>query len=332
MSNSSSVQLMSKRETNWFRGIAAVMIVLSHYAEWWNWFTPTEGNAEVFRLALTKLGVYGVDIFFLFSGYAMVKSLGQERMYPGFVWKRIKNVYIPYFIVVGIIELLSGGFSSARDFWNFASGYDYWYMAVLFVFYIGFIAVYTIMEGKGPRVVTFCIFTYIFSHVLYNKGMYDFWYMSNIAFAMGVIAGEYETSIKKTLDKMGIPILLVLAVGMLFVIRSGLEPKGMEEEGQLWIQIGATLVWTLFIMTLAAKLRIKDKILAFIGEQSLYIYLTHTYIFMRCVNNFKLDYIWIFVISAILTVAVSFVLHYVIDALMCRVLEGNNGKSTGKMI
>ena len=123
-------QLMEKRETNWFRGIAVVMVVVSHYAEWWSWFVPLEGNAEVFRLALTKLGVYGVDIFFLCSGYAMVKSLGRERMHGAFIWKRVKNVYIPYLIVVGAIELLEGGFDSLQDFLHFASGYDYWYMFV----------------------------------------------------------------------------------------------------------------------------------------------------------------------------------------------------------
>ena len=180
-------QLMGKRETDWFRGMAAVMVVLSHYAEWWTWFAQTEGNAETVRLAVSKLGVYGVDIFFLFSGYAMVKSLGQERMHPQFIWKRIKNVYIPYFLVVGCIELLSGGFTSLRDFWEFANGSDYWYMAVLFIFYIGFIAVYTIMGGKAPRCAAFCVFTYVFTCILRDRGMQDFWFVSNIAFAIGVV-------------------------------------------------------------------------------------------------------------------------------------------------
>ena len=331
MSDNSSGQLMAKRETGWFRGIAVVMIVLSHYAEWWSWFVPTEGNAELFRFALSKLGVYGVDIFFLFSGYALVKSLGQECMHPDFVWKRIRNVYIPYLIVIGIIEILSGGFTSMHDFWNYISGYDYWYMAVLFIFYIGFIAVYTIMGGKGPRAVTFCIFTYIFTSVLYNKGMHDFWYVSNIAFAMGVVAGEYEEPIGKVVKKAGIPMVLVLTVGMGFVIWSGLD-EGMivgniPDEQHLWMEISASVVWTLLILVLAAQLRIKDKVFTFLGNQSLYVYLIHTYVFMRCVNNFKLDYIWIFVISAVLTVAVSYLLHYVIDAMGRRISHGKSENS-----
>lgn len=312
-------QLMPKRETDWFRGIAAVMVVLSHYAEWWIWFTPTEGNAEIFRLALTKLGVYGVDMFFLFSGYAMIKSLGRERMHGQFIWKRVKNVYIPYFIVVGIMELLAGGFVSAEDFLYFASGYDYWYMFVLFLFYTGFIAVYTVMGGKAPRVIVFCVFTYIMSHIFYQKGMNDFWYISNIAFAIGVIAGEYEEPIRKAVDKGWIFITAVLAVGMGFVVKWGLDGGvdigGNPEEYQLQFQIGATIVWTLLIMVMAAKCRIKEKIFAFLGRNSLYIYLTHTYIFMTCVNSLELDYVWRFLISAFLTVSVSCLCNWLIAAV-----------------
>ncbi len=311
-------QLMPKRETDWFRGIAAVMVVLSHYAEWWSWFTPTEENAEMFRLALTKLGVYGVDIFFLFSGYSMVKSLGRERMYGLFIWKRVKNVYIPYFVVVGAIELLSGGFSSARDFINFVTGYDYWYMFVLFLFYIGFIVVYTVAGGKAPRVFIFCAFTYFMSDAFYQRGMHDFWYVSNIAFALGVIAGEYEESLIKILDKAWLFISAALAVSMVFVVKWGLDDgSGIGENlarYRLQFQIGATVVWTLLILIMAAKCRIKEKVFAFLGKSSLYIYLTHTYIFMGCVNSLELSYVWRFAVSALLTVAVSLLCSRLIAA------------------
>lgn len=316
MGDNGSGQLMNKRETDWFRGVAAVMVVLSHYAEWWTWFTPTEGNAEMFRFALSKLGVYGVDIFFLFSGYAMVKSLGQERMYPGFIWKRIRNVYIPYFLVVGSIELLSGGFVSLHDFWNFVSGYDYWYMYVLFLFYIGFIVVYTIMGGKGPRIVVFCIFTYILSYVLHDKRMQNFWFVSNIAFAIGVVVAEYEEPMKRMVNKVGIGLAVMLT--MVFVVHLGLDENvamDKTEEQLLGMEIGATVVWTLLILILAAKCRMKERVFAFLGKSSLYIYLTHTYIFMGCVNCLEWSIAMRFFISAVITVAVSALCNLLITGM-----------------
>ncbi len=311
VSRSENGQVLSKQATNWFRGIAAIMIVLSHYAEWWTWFTPTEGNAEVIRLAISKLGPYGVSIFFLFSGYAMVKSLGQERMYPEFIWKRIKNVYLPYFIIVGIIELLSGGFSSVQDFWSFASGYDYWYMFVLFILYIGFIAIWTILGGRGLRVGTFVVFTWLISYMLYSKGMQDFWFISNIAFAIGVTVGEYEENAKGFIERAGIFTLIVLAMGMVFVVYTGLFPKtGVEtgvDEWKLWKEVGAAAIWAILILIIASKWRIYNKGIMALGRSSLYVYLTHTYIFMRCVNNFNFSFAARFLISAIITVAVSLI-------------------------
>lgn len=320
MSDYKTEQLFTKNITNFFRGIAAVMVVLSHYAEWWiemiHWIQPEE-NIKTFCIALTKLGVYGVDLFFLFSGYAMVKSLGQGKMNLRFVWKRVRNVYIPYLIVVGIIEFISGGFLSPfedfglflRDFRLFISGYDYWYMFVLFLFYIGFIVIYFIPFGRIWRVSVFSLFTYLISYLLYQKGMREFWYVSNIAFALGVFAGEYDGQSKKMVEKAGIFIVPIMTVGMWFVVRFGLTGGvnigGDPEDYAHWFKIGATVIWTLLIFNLAGMipkvfsliripilrrfLELAAKPVAFLGKNSLFIYLTHTYVFMECANHSMLN-------------------------------------------
>lgn len=319
MDNADHKSLMNKRETDWFRGIAALMVVVSHYGEWINILTSLEGNAETFRFALTKLGVYGVDIFFLFSGYAMVKSLGNSKMNLQFIWKRIRNVFIPYFIVVGILERISGGLTSVHDFWIFIIGYNYWYMCVLFLFYIGFIVIYAIIRVKSIRVIAFCIFTYVLSYKLYLGESFPFWYVSNIAFAIGVIAGEYEETAKKIVDKVWIPMIVFLTIGMSFVIRWGLAGGvnlgGDPKEYQLWFQIGATVVWTLLILILASKCRIREKIVAFLGRNSLYIYLTHVYVFMRCINNLTCSMYVRFLISPICIIAAAFLCNLVISGM-----------------
>ncbi len=338
MDNTNKKTLMNKRETDWFRGIAAVMVVLSHYGEWINILTSLEGNAETFRFALTKLGVYGVDIFFLFSGYAMVKSLGDGKMSWQFIWKRIKNVFIPYFIIVGIIELLSEGLTSIHDFWLFIIGYNYWYMCVLFIFYIGFIVIYAVIRVKAIRVIAFSLFTYALSYKLYQLDMFPFWYVSNIAFAIGIIAGEYESAVKEIIDKVWLPMAVLLTIGMIFVTRWGLTGGvnfgGNPDDYQIWIKIGATVVWTLLILILASKCRIKEKIFVFLGRNSLYIYLTHVYVFMRCINNLTCDMSMRFIISPICIIAVSFLCGLVISgiwkliAVLSQKLHNNTGANS----
>ena len=319
MDNTCKTTLMNKRETDWFRGIAAFMVVVSHYGNWINILVSLEGNAETFRFALTKLGVYGVDIFFLFSGYAMVKSLGNDKMSRQFIWKRIKNVFIPYVIVAGIIELISGGLTSFHDFWILITGYNYWYMCVLFMFYIGFIVIYALIRVKGIRVIAFSVFAYAMSYKLYQSGMSPFWYVSNIAFAIGIIAGEYEEAVTKIVDRVWIPMIVFLAIGMAFVTRWGLTGGvnlgGDPEEYQIWVQIGATVVWTLLVLILASKCRIREKIFAFLGRNSLYIYLTHTFVFMRCINNLTCNMYVRFIISPICIIALSFLCNLIISGM-----------------
>ncbi|MCM1047495.1 MAG: acyltransferase [Clostridiales bacterium] len=312
--------LMNKRETDWFRGIAALMVVLSHYGHWWNILAATEGNIETFRFALTKLGVYGVDIFFLFSGYAMIKSLGDNKMSWTFVWKRIKNVYLPYFLIIGFIELISDGLNSLQDLWFLICGYKYWYMMVLFLFYIGFIVIYALIRIKWIRVLLFCLFTYVMSYILYKNNMSPFWYVSNIAFAIGLIAGEYEETFKKIIDKIWIYMLIILSIGMIFITKWGLEGGvnwgGNTEDYQIWVQIGATVVWTLLILILASKCRIKEPVFAFLGKSSLYLYLTHVFVAMRCINFSRIESISVrFIISPICIIAVALLCNLLISCI-----------------
>ena len=334
MGNTNKTTLMNKRETDWFRGIAALMVVLSHYGEWINIIGPLEGKAETLRFAVTKLGVYGVDIFFLFSGYAMIKSLGDRKMNRQFIWKRIKNVFIPYVIVIGVIELLSDGLTSIHDFWIFITGYNYWYMCVLFIFYIGFIVIYAIIRVKSIRVIAFSIFTYVLSYKLYQYDMFPFWYVSNIAFAIGVIVGEYENAAKKIVDKVWIPMIVLLTTGMAFITKWGLtggvDLGAASEDYQLWFKIGATVVWTLLILILASKCRIRGKIMAFLGKNSLYIYLTHVYVFMRCINNLTCDLSMRFIISPICIIAVSLLCNLVISGMWKLIALLSQKLSNGK--
>ena len=63
---------------------------------------------------LMGLGRYGVDIFFLMSGYAMAKNAvakNATEKKPGraFWEKRLRGTYVPYLILAGIIEICAGG-------------------------------------------------------------------------------------------------------------------------------------------------------------------------------------------------------------------------------
>lgn len=314
-------QLFSRSNTYQMRGIAILMVVASHYAEWWLWFhEQTTGAGELFRFACTKLGVYGVDIFFLFTGYAMVKALGTGSVDRKFVWKRIKEIYLPYLLIVGVIELVSGGFTDIKDFIDYLSGHDYWFMQVLFIMNLAFFIIWRLCKKwRMVRVLVFAAFVYGYSYYLCSSGSQDFWYLSNMAMAIGVFLGEYESLLQKPLQKIKIPLLLLTGVLMYFVVRTALVPGEwfvIETESlKLRIELAASLVWILCTIAITMIIPFTSKAFGFIGKQSLYIYLIHTAAFIYCVNHMSLPYGVRFAVSFVATILLAWVVHWLVTKL-----------------
>ena len=313
--DSDSKTLFNRQTGYWFRGIAIIMVILSHYAEWWEWFFSTVGKAEDFRLTLAKLGIYGVNIFFLFSGYGLTKAAEQKNIDGGFILRRIQSVYLPYLIIVGIIQLLSGGFASFSDFVKFLYGNDYWFMVILFLFYIGFILIWAVLKNHHLRMLLFLLYTFAIIKVLFDKEMQSFWYVSNLAFAIGIIMGTYE----KGCLKMPLPakiLLIPLLLSFVIYYELYMDKAGMTPEQILNLQMLNTVLWTIQIACIAALISWHGRILGILGKCSLYLYLLHTFIFMRCVNFLKCDMRLRILIAAIATVVTAILCEMLITGLI----------------
>jgi len=302
--------LFDKKATSWFKGMAIIMVILSHFAEWWSWFYPTEGLAEDIRFGCAQLGPYGVAIFFLFSGYGLSKSAGDKRIGLSFICKRLQNVYLPYLLVTLIIQILSKAVN-LKKIWY---GADFWYMTVLFMFYLAFIIIWLIVKNKHIRVILFAAATFGIIQYLFLRGDHSFWYVSNPAFLIGVLCAAYEEPLKKAFRYISIPGILLGCIGMYFVTNSGLHPELQDfatPEAAIKCQTGCVLLWTFLIMCIAAVWKYYDPVIGFLGKASLYLYITHTYIFMQIINMPSLngDFKRGFIISTFVILAVSIVLH-----------------------
>lgn len=314
------INLYSRRASTWFKGLGIIMIVLSHFAEWWSWFFTEEGTRELIRDGVSRFGPYGVAIFFLFSGYGLTKSAGDKRIDIRFVLKRILNVYIPYLVIVIAITLLSGGFDfeSAGDFRKFLYGDDFWYMTVLFSFYLAFMAIWFLFTDIHVRAVLMSVFTYWYSRHLYTTGEQDFWYISNIAFIIGVLFSLYEPYVKKVIDKLGIILTVLFGIGSGMVVHAALYTEKVWETPyeEAWSRISAVIIFTLFIACLAAVWKWYDPVIPVLGSYSLYFYLTHTFLFMWAVNNIEEDMKVRILIAAGLIAMVSIVMGIIMDILL----------------
>lgn len=306
--NKSEKQMLFTRETSgWFKGLAIVMVILSHYAEWWSWFRAEEGMAEMIRDGISRFGPYGVAIFLLFSGYGLAKSAGEKRIGVRFILKRLTGVYLPYILMVVLIEILSGGFETLQDLADILYGQDFWYMTVMFSFYIAFMVIWLVFVNRHVRVLLLMVFTMIYSNYLYMEGEYDFWYISNAAFAVGTVLAVYEPVCVKVIDKIGVVCAVLFGAGLVYIVYSALcvEHIWSGPADEVASRVTAVFVFTMFIVFAAALWKWYGPVGRFLGRYSLYFYLSHTFLFMWVVNHFEYGIPVRFLIATIVILVVS---------------------------
>ena len=264
--------MIDNRTSKVFRGIAILMVIASHFAGG----MYEESFNEALRQWISTWGVYGVDIFFMLSGYGLVKSYQKNGIDKRFVLKRFLNSYVPYILIVGFFALIDKSIDSLRALINLLIGYDYWFMCVLFAFYIMFMIFYRI--GKLKEVLL-TIGVIAFTYMLWAKGFSPFWELSNGAFLIGVYAATLEERsgeklkdfiIKTNLAFIGLAVTIICAFWNVF-------------SETFASHMSASMAFTVTALAFCVQLKTGGVILATLGRYSLYIYLLHSRIFWKYV-------------------------------------------------
>lgn len=316
---------LTKEQSLVLRGIAIIMVILSHYAEW---YTDILTN-EAFRYGLTRLGVYGVNIFFLASGYGLVKSVSRKKIGWGFLWNRVKNTYLPYLLIAGLIELYAGGIHTAEGWYKFLTGHDYWFIQNILLFYVIFFVVYKVTRKEWLRMVLLAAALFCYSWALVSLGRADFWHISNLSFMIGILLAQYEKKLLRGAN-FAYPLqLILLAAGMVWVTVSGMENRTVHQELTAAIRSGviASGIWALFCAQAAGLFEKAAGFLAPAGKISLELYLSHMFIFYRILNDFTdLHRILQSAIALVITAGASWLINWMFSLLWSAV-DTLNGRS-----
>ena len=306
--------MITKNTSKWFRGLAILMVLISHYAEW-NVTTPI---FEGFRSFACKLGIYGVNIFFLFSGYGLVKSIDKKVMDSDFIKKRILMVYFPYFIIIGLLSLMDGSLNSFKNIIQFIIGYDYWFMMNLFAFYILFILIWKCDKAKIAFITLGILF---YSFLLYQNNYADFWIVSNFSFLIGIFAAMYEGNIYPVFQKMKSKLMLFVSL-ILFICGAWYFNQINKN---IILQVLICIFFTFIVLILSTMIRKNGKLLSLIGTYSLYVYLLHTRIYFIMEPLFqKWNCLSKVIVIVIFTLMLSIVIGYAFQYLINRMMKLKN--------
>ena len=151
------------------------------------------------------------------------------------------------------------------DIWY---GHDFWYMTVIFTLYLAFMGIWFVFRNRHIRAVLIALFTYLYSNYLYSSGEQEFWFISNIAFAIGVLLALYESEVLKMNTIVRVALVLVFGLASAYEVYFALyiEHVWAQPLDEIKSRIFAVTIFTLFIVFFASVWRIYDPIGRFLGK------------------------------------------------------------------
>ena len=306
--------LLSKQLSNSFKGVAVVLVLTAHCAQWYTMYASTN---TVIGL-MTKLGRYGVSIFFMVSGYGLVCS-AERGIDRNFFIRRLRATYIPYIIIEIIAFFLKGVTWNLKRLSRLLLGMEAWFITVIMLFYILFYLGWKYSKHKILVIETgICIISILLA-VIFKDSL---WYSSNIAFGIGIIVKVYEKRFITFISKgWGIKTILL----MVWFICSGVIYMFAMDRNQIryvFFKIMAAAAWVVLLLALSVKgRRNQGNLLGKLGKISLECYLIYPYVFDMSVRS-KLPMVGTIVVRIIYVLGLSCLWHFIYGMFIKRQQRG----------
>ena len=326
-------------------GFFALLIVVHHTVQYL--IQEYEANVGIMSV-FENLGVCFVGVFFLFSGYGLVKSLYFKKDYLNhFFKKRILKIIIPFYVVNTFftIYLYAHGMIKKYELSGCFSGLTMandhmWYLVEITVLYALFY--YNFKHSKTEEAAFIKMFAQIVILIVVSliighgdhwfQG--EWWYNSTILFFVGMIIARFEKPIISFV-KRNYRSLVILLIGLFLVFY--LFTMAVIEQGGYWtefagitptesiidkfqtlaIQVPMILFFVLLVLLAGLKVKTGNKALSFLGTISLELYITHRLCiwYFAKIKNYTLYMLVVLICSIILGTC-----FYYIDLVMNKVV------------
>lgn len=297
---------------DYLRGILALLIMVYHYGNWGDLFTP---EASSF---LTRNALYGVSLFFIISGFSLTVTyfhrfnrLDVARI-TDYFFKRFARIYPLFWLIVClflVFVLLTGKdfpqtsqiLSNLTISFAFFEGQKgltpgSWSIGIEIVFYVLLpIVLYSLHVIRSFRLILFIVsigtLMYLSSYTMYNDvDIKNYWsvylnlinhvYFFVFGMFMGVLFLEYRTLfvLKAPVIFTGIILLLIF---LLWYPIEGNIVSLLYQENRIILSLVYFLIFYFFV-TLHFILdhnRLGNKLFEYLGDISYTVYLLHPLVY-----------------------------------------------------
>lgn len=310
-----------------YRGFFAMVVVFHHLAQ----RTQTGVVFHEFRL----VGYLAVAFFFFLSGYGLQKSyITKSTEYrKGFLQNRIPSVLIPYIIITAVYWLMyffMGEFYSLKGIiFSIIDGHpiasNSWYIINILIFYIFYWCLMLICGKHYFLMIIFgAIWYYLYIVFCEKMGYGAWWYNANHLLIVGMFWAAYENTILNILERTYVWLAPVIWVSFGILCHFSGEIEKLINinipyiSTSLVITIFKAAFFVLSVIMLVLKVQIGNKVLRFLGDISLEIYISHG-LFIHFLRS---DFIYIgnelLWCTAVLigTIAFSYALHIIFQFIL----------------
>jgi len=299
-------EFTSLKQTKILLGITALGVALHHMAQ--KSGAPWHPAAYIVHGLdpFVPMGYMFVAVFLFCSGLGLYRSVRTKPDYlKGFCRRRILPIviafYLSEFIYTGIRLLMGEKMGLTEILWYLSglhmANFNAWYVIVIPFFYLAFWAAFRFCRRDGIAILWVFVFTLAYTVLgaltdhqndWWMRG--EWWYNSIFLFPLGLLFGKFEKPVTRFLKK-GYWFWLLFSFAAIFLLFQQSEwlnnhawgyygewgdplkvPHRLMSAGMQWL---VCIAYVSFCFLLMMKVRLGNKVLAWLGGVTLEFYLMH---------------------------------------------------------
>lgn len=311
---------LSKDYTNIIKGFFLFFVFIRHFIQ----YIPSFNNTwiDTFGLAIdNKLSQLIVVMFLFYSGYGIMESAKNKgkKYITEMPKKRILSTWINFAIAV-IIFIIATNYFSTHEFsvkkiilsligWDSVGNSNWYIFCIIILYFISFLSLKAFNDNK--RILCSIFIGTLLYTFLMDFYKYSYFYNTAFCYVLGVAFSMYKEKIEGWLKGREL-------ISFAYLVASFIIAYKLRKH-IFWYHIH-TLIFTLIIVLLTRKIKIKNAILAWFGKN-----LFPLYIFQRLpmILLNRLDYMhnnpYLFFLSSFVITIVIAILYNIIIAIVKKI-------------